>query len=152
MSDDEAMQGDTPPDPTDAVADAIFEALDADALFDALDVGIPPSDALVEDVELYELVPLDADDAGITDISALLDVPLEVAVELGRARVTIRELLDVGQGSIMSLDRHAGDPVDVLVNGKCLARGEVVVIDEDFGIRITQVVSHEERLRSMGGP
>lgn len=135
------MYGDAASDPTDAVADA---------LFDALDVALSPAEAVVEDVELEELVPLDADDAGIADISALLDVPLEVAVELGRARVTIRELLDVGQGSIMSLDRHAGDPVDVLVNGKCLARGEVVVIDEDFGIRITQVVSHEERLRSMG--
>jgi flagellar motor switch protein FliN/FliY len=144
---DEHLDSDAAPESVDPVSDALFGAVD-----EAVDVAPDAfaGDRVIEDVELEQLVPLDADDGGATDISALLDVPLEVAVELGRARVTIRDLLDVGQGSIMSLGRHAGDPVDVLVNGKCLARGEVVVIDEDFGIRITQVVSQEERLRSMG--
>jgi flagellar motor switch protein FliN len=71
-------------------------------------------------------------------------------VELGQATVTIRDLLELGQGSILPLDRRAGEPVDVLVNGQRLARGEVVVIDEDFGIRVTDVVSRSDRLRSMG--
>ena len=68
-------------------------------------------------------------------------MPLSISVELGRTSLTIRELLALGQGSILQLDRHAGEPVDVLVNGKRLARGEVVVIDEDFGIRVTEVVA-----------
>jgi flagellar motor switch protein FliN len=104
---------------------------------------------LVEAVELDALIPLDEEPAASADISMLLEVPLEISVELGRTRLTIRELLELGQGSILELDRHAGEPVDVLVNGRPLARGEVVVIDEDFGIRITDVVSEEERLRSM---
>jgi len=83
------------------------------------------------------------------EIDLLLDVPLQITVELGQARRTIRELLELGQGSILHLTRHAGEPVDVLVNGQHIARGEVVVIDENFGIRVTEVVSPAERLRTM---
>ena len=70
-------------------------------------------------------------------------------MELGQAKRTIRELLELGQGSILHLTRHAGEPVDVLVNGQHIARGEVVVIDENFGIRVTEVVSPADRLRTM---
>ena len=83
------------------------------------------------------------------DIDLLLDVPLQITVELGQAKRTIRELLELGQGSILHLTRHAGEPVDVLVNGQHIARGEVVVIDENFGIRVTEVVSPADRLRTM---
>ena len=123
---------------------------DAEIAADVAAAAATLPEPVVEAIELEALIDLEADGAPQADIRALLEVPLNVAVELGRTKVTIRDLLDVGQGSILQLDRHAGEPVDVLVNGKCLARGEVVVIDEDFGIRITQVVSHEERLRSMG--
>jgi flagellar motor switch protein FliN/FliY len=105
---------------------------------------------VIEEIELAPLLPLDAPPAGETDIALLLDVPLSISVELGRTSLTIRDLLALGQGSILQLDRHAGEPVDVLVNGKRLARGEVVVIDEDFGIRVTEVVTPEERLTGMG--
>jgi flagellar motor switch protein FliN/FliY len=75
------------------------------------------------------------------DLARLHDVPVELAVEIGRTRMTIRETLGLAPGSIVSLNRLAGEPVDLLVNGQPLARGEVVVIDEEFGLRITEIVS-----------
>ena len=74
------------------------------------------------------------------DLARLHDVPVELAVEIGRTRMTIGETLALGPGSIVTLDRLAGEPVDLLVNGKPIARGEVVVIDEEFGLRVTEVV------------
>lgn len=81
-----------------------------------------------------------------SNIDLIMDVPLEVTVELGRTKMQIKEILDLGAGSIVELDKLAGEPVDVLVNGKLIAKGEVVVIDESFGIRITNIVSQMERL------
>jgi flagellar motor switch protein FliN len=75
------------------------------------------------------------------DLSPLRDVPVDVSVELGRARMTIGETLELGPGAIVTLDRMAGEPVDLLVNGRVVARGEVVVIDEEFGLRVTEVVA-----------
>lgn len=86
---------------------------------------------------------------GGSDISLLLDVPLQVTVELGRTQLRIREVLELVPGSIVELDKLAGEPVDVLVNGKQIARGEVVVIDEEFGVRITDVASQAKRLRGL---
>lgn len=86
---------------------------------------------------------------GGSDISLLLDVPLQVTVELGRTQLRIRNVLELVPGSIIELDKLAGEPVDVLVNGKPIARGEVVVIDEEFGVRITDVASHAKRLRGL---
>jgi len=83
------------------------------------------------------------------DIGLLLDVPLQVSVELGRTELRIRNVLELVPGSIIELDRLAGEPVDVLVNGKHIARGEVVVIDEEFGIRITEIASQASRLRGI---
>ena len=74
-------------------------------------------------------------------LERLRDVPVELAVEIGRTRMTIGETLALGPGSIVTLNRLAGDPVDLLVNGKPIARGEVVVIDEEFGLRISEVVA-----------
>jgi flagellar motor switch protein FliN/FliY len=73
-------------------------------------------------------------------LDRLRDVPVELAVEIGRTRMTIGEALALGPGSIVTLNRLAGDPVDLLVNGKPIARGEVVVIDEEFGLRISEIV------------
>ena len=70
----------------------------------------------------------------------IMDVPLKVTVELGRAQMRIKEILNLGQGSVVELDKLAGEPVDVLVNGQLIAHGEVVVIDENFGIKITNLV------------
>jgi flagellar motor switch protein FliN/FliY len=81
-------------------------------------------------------------------LDLLMDVPLRVTVELGRTRMQIRDVLELGKGSVVELDKLAGEPVDLLVNGKLIARGEVVVIDENFGVRVTDIVSPAERLLS----
>jgi flagellar motor switch protein FliN/FliY len=77
------------------------------------------------------------------ELERLYDVPVELAVEIGRTHMTIRETLALGPGSIVTLNRLSGEPVDLLVNGKPIARGEVVVIDEEFGLRVTEVVAGE---------
>ena len=82
----------------------------------------------------------DAGTSGTPELERLYDVPVELAVEIGRTQMTIREALALGPGSIVTLNRLAGEPVDLLVNGKPIARGEVVVIDEEFGLRVTEVV------------
>jgi len=79
--------------------------------------------------------------AGGAELERLYDVPVELAVEIGRTHMTIRETLALGPGSIVTLNRLAGEPVDLLVNGKPIARGEVVVLDEEFGLRVTEVLT-----------
>jgi flagellar motor switch protein FliN/FliY len=92
-----------------------------------------------------EFAPLEpsagADLGGSTDLERLYDVTVELAVEVGRTRMTLGQALALGPGSVVTLDRLADKPVDLLVNGKPIARGEVVVIDEEFGLRITEVTS-----------
>lgn len=83
------------------------------------------------------------------NIELLLDVPMQMTVELGRTSMFVKDILDLGTGSIIELDKLAGEPVDLLVNGKLVARGEVVVIDENFGVRVTDVISPMERIRSI---
>jgi flagellar motor switch protein FliN/FliY len=91
------------------------------------------------------VAPGPAPDVSAADLERLHDVPVELAVEIGRTRMTIREALALGPGSIVSLNRAAGQPVDLLVNGKPIARGEVVVIDEEFGLRVTEVLDAAQR-------
>ena len=84
------------------------------------------------------------------NIEFLLDIPLQVTVQIGSTRMMIRELLQLGQGSVIELDKLAGEPMEVLVNSKLVARGEVVVVNEKFGIRLTDVVSANQRLQQLG--
>ncbi len=83
------------------------------------------------------------------DLDFLLDIPLEITVELGRARMLIRDLLQLGQGSILELDKLAGEPLEILVNNRLVARGEVVVVNDKFGIRLTEVISPQERIKQL---
>ena len=85
--------------------------------------------------------PADAVEPGPPGLERLRDVPVELACEIGRTSMTIGEALALAPGSIVGLNRLAGEPVDLLVNGKPIARGEVVVIDEEFGLRVTEIVS-----------
>ena len=84
-----------------------------------------------------------------SNIDMIMDIPLQVTVELGRTKMKIKEILDLGGGSIVELDRLAGEPVDIRVNGKMIAKGEVVVIDESFGVRITDIISKMERINNV---
>jgi flagellar motor switch protein FliN/FliY len=87
--------------------------------------------------------------AGDVNLEVILDVPVTLSMEVGRTRVPIRNLLQLNQGSVVELDRAAGEPLDVFVNGTLIAHGEVVVVNERFGIRLTDVVSPAERLRKL---
>jgi flagellar motor switch protein FliN/FliY len=83
------------------------------------------------------------------NIDMLLDVTLPVSIELGRTALKIEDILNLGPGSVVELDKLAGEPVDILVNEKLLAKGEVVVVDENFGVRITSMISPQDRIRSL---
>ncbi len=87
---------------------------------------------------------------GDRSLDFLLDIPLEVSVELGRTRMVINDLLQTGQGAIIELNKLAGEPVEVYVNGRLLGKGEVVVVDDKFGVRLTEIISPAERVRSLG--
>lgn len=92
-----------------------------------------------------------------TDVSAedlkldvILDVPVNISMEIGRTQINIRNLLQLNQGSVIELDRFAGEPMDVLVNGTLIAHGEVVVVNDKFGIRLTDVISPTDRVKKLG--
>ena len=86
----------------------------------------------------------------IRKLDLILDIPLRVSVELGRTKLMVNDLLQLGQGSIIELNKLAGDSLEVLVNDKLVARGEVVVVNEKFGIRLTDIVSPIERIEKLG--
>lgn len=102
-------------------------------------------------VQPAQFTPLSSEPVAVNDanIGLILDVPLQVTVELGRTKKSIKEILELSNGSIVELDKLAGEPVDIHVNGKLLAKGEVVVIDENFGVRITDIVSPMERAQKL---
>lgn len=84
------------------------------------------------------------------DIDFILDIPLELSVELGRTRMLVNDLLQLGQGSIVELSKLAGEPLEIYINQKLVARGEAVVVNEKFGVRLTDIVSPIERVKSLG--
>ncbi|MBB5147866.1 MULTISPECIES: flagellar motor switch phosphatase FliY [Ureibacillus] len=88
-------------------------------------------------------------EAEARNLNMLLDIPLQVTVELGRTKHSVKEILQLASGSIIELDRLAGEPVDILVNNRLIAKGEVVVIDENFGVRITDIISQKERINNL---
>lgn len=83
------------------------------------------------------------------NLDFILDIPLEVSVEIGRTRILVNELLQLGQGSVVELDKLAGEPVEILVNQKLIARGEVVVVNEKFGVRLTDIISPLDRIKQL---
>ena len=102
-------------------------------------------------IELDELqdtsVPLSKEEHARLD--SILDIPVTISMEVGRSKINIRNLLQLNQGSVVELDRIAGEPLDVLVNGTLIAHGEVVVVNDKFGIRLTDVISQTERIKKL---
>ncbi|SPF31269.1 flagellar motor switching and energizing component (fragment) [Syntrophobacter sp. SbD1] len=84
------------------------------------------------------------------DLDFLLDIPLEISVELGRTRIIVNDLLQLGQGSVIELTKLAGEPLEILINQKLIARGEAVVVNEKFGVRLTDIISPMERVKQLG--
>ena len=99
----------------------------------------------------FETLKADGGQANPQDVNleVILDVPVTLSLEVGRSRISIRNLLQLNQGSVVELDRAAGEPLDVFVNGTLVAHGEVVVVNEKFGIRLTDVISPAERIRKL---
>ena len=107
------------------------------------------TDVSLEPAELPNLTADPPPPGRRRNLDLILDIPVQVTVELGQARLKVEDLLGLYAGAVIPLDRRAGDPVDVLVNGKLIARGEVVVIDDTFGIRISSITAPAQRIRSL---
>jgi flagellar motor switch protein FliN/FliY len=137
------MSTDTPNQ--DAIADDWAKALEEAGAATATDDGAPAFDA--------DHTPIKSGAAGASgsmqDIQMVLDIPVQLSVELGRTRVPIKYILQLAQGSIVELDALAGEPMDVLVNGYLIAQGEVVVVNDKFGIRLTDIVTPSERMKRL---
>ena len=113
-------------------------------------MGMPGAGSTVQPVQFPNLMPPQLGPHESGNIGLIMDVSMEMTVELGRTRKLIKEILGMGEGTIIELDKLAGEPVDILVNHKLIAKGEVVVIDENFGVRVTEIVSPMERINDMG--
>ena len=122
------------------------EALEEQKSTDEQPAGVEPGGVLSDTGPAASFVGAD----GVSsDISRVLDIPVQLSVELGRTKVPIKHILQLGQGSVVELDAMAGEPMDVLVNGYLIAQGEVVVVNDKFGIRLTDVVTPSERLKRL---
>ncbi|MBF0302787.1 MAG: flagellar motor switch protein FliN [Desulfamplus sp.] len=94
-------------------------------------------------------VTAQADESGERELSFILDIPLELSVELGKTRMIVNDLLQLSQGSIVELNKLAGEPLEVYINRKLIARGEVVVVNEKFGVRLTDIITPMDRVKSL---
>ncbi len=139
-------------DPNEALADEWAAALEAQEETDgggaesAPAEGAPAQSAQFQELEAEAAVG----GSGEVQLDAILDVPVTISMEIGRTHIAIRNLLQLNQGSVVELDRLAGEPMDVLVNGTLIAKGEVVVVNEKFGVRLTDIISPTDRVRKLG--
>ncbi len=134
------------------------ENVDQDAMADEWAAAMeeqgddPAADADADSIQQVEATPLtNTSELGTGDVKldVILDIPVTIAMEIGRTKLSIRNLLQLNQGSVVELDRLAGEPMDVLVNGTLVAHGEVVVVNEKFGIRLTDVISPSDRIKNL---
>ena len=123
------------------------EALLEQKASDGTEGGVQPGSVLSGETPRPFSASSGGGESGGNDINMVLDIPVQLSVELGRTKVPIKHILQLGQGSVVELDALAGEPMDVLVNGYLIAQGEVVVVNDKFGIRLTDVVTPSERLR-----
>ena len=109
------------------------------------------ADAQIQEVQFSQLNPVNESikDESKRNLDLILDIPVPVSVELGHTTMLVKDILTLSQGSIVELDKMAGTPVDLLVRGKLLAQGEVVVVDENFGLKITNICGSEERIKNL---
>jgi len=136
-------------DPNEALADEWAAALEgqeeAEAAAAETAEAPPAESAQFQELQSEGSAPTD----GEVQLDAILDVPVTISMEIGRTQIAIRNLLQLNQGSVVELDRLAGEPMDVLVNGTLIAKGEVVVVNEKFGIRLTDIISPTDRVKNL---
>lgn len=135
---------DTPNSPEDDMAAEWAAALAESKPDVASEVQSPPATPVAFNDFANSSAP-----AATNDINMILDIPVQLTVELGRTRIPIKHILQLAQGSVVELDALAGEPMDVLVNGYLIAQGEVVVVNDKFGIRLTDIVTPSERMRRL---
>jgi len=128
---------------TDDWAEAMAEQAEVETAADAVEEDNPAAE--FDNLEDTSAGPVDRE----ANMDVILDIPVTISMEIGRTRISIRNLLQLNQGSVVELDRLAGEPMDVLVNGTLVAHGEVVVVNEKFGIRLTDVISPAERVKKL---
>lgn len=152
MSEEETPQDQ---EATDELAEAIEEQADEDGALEetSAEEEDPWAAALEEQADAAPITQLD-DDAKPSngkdlDLDMILNIPVTISMEIGRTKININNLLKLSQGSVVELDRLAGEPMDVLVNDTLIAHGEVVVVNDKFGIRLTDVISAEERIKKL---
>ncbi|RDB42761.1 flagellar motor switch protein FliN [Halomonas sp. DQ26W] len=140
------------PDDDDPWADALAEqeaaeSSEQEASAAAQSVAAPTAQAAGDRI----FRPLDKGSDGGTarDLEMIMDIPVKLTVELGRTKLTIKQLLELAQGSVIELDGLAGEPMDILINGYLIAQGEVVVVDDKYGIRITEIITPSERVQKL---
>lgn len=133
----------------DGVAGAAIWLLDNDTAHSLLNIPLESGDAeeIALEVQAGGAQPVSPRDDGL---GMLMDIPLEISVELGRVKMLVKEVVELGAGSVIEIDKAAGEPVDVMVNGRLVARGEVVVIEDNFGVRLTEILNPQERLARLG--
>jgi flagellar motor switch protein FliN/FliY len=112
------------------------------------------TETAASDTQVAELEELEEESTSLSSeekrrLDTILDIPVTISMEVGRSQISIRNLLQLNQGSVVELDRVAGEPLDVLVNGTLIAHGEVVVVNDKFGIRLTDVISQTERIKKL---
>ncbi|MEX0445926.1 flagellar motor switch protein FliN [Xenorhabdus sp. SGI246] len=127
------------PTDTRSTEDLWAEALEQQAAQQTSDSGA----SIFENLEPQDAL------SQISDIDLIMDIPVKLSVELGRTKMTIKQLLKLSQGSVVSLDGLAGEPLDILINGYLIAQGEVVVVSDKYGIRITDIITPSERMRRL---
>ena len=148
----------TPPQQPDEWADALAEqaavagdddpwavALAEQEEAEAAVAIAPPSVG----ASLFKPLPVPAPAAAVRELEMIMDIPVKLSVELGRTRITIKQLLELAQGSVLALDGLAGEPMDILINSYLIAQGEVVVVDDKYGIRITEIITPSERVQKL---
>lgn len=133
----------------EGVMDEWASALEESGDSEAAETAISESVVTAEKAEFENLEPTALIPEGDVKMDVILDVPVTISMEIGRTHISIRNLLQLNQGSVVELDRLAGEPMDVLVNGTLIAQGEVVVVNEKFGLRLTDVISPSERIKKL---
>ncbi|MDX7990812.1 flagellar motor switch protein FliN [Xenorhabdus sp. Reich] len=127
------------PADTSSTEDMWAEALEQQAAQQTSDGGT----SIFENLEPQDVL------SQLSDIDLIMDIPVKLSVELGRTKMTIKQLLKLSQGSVVSLDGLAGEPLDILINGYLIAQGEVVVVSDKYGVRITDIITPSERMRRL---
>lgn len=145
---------DKPADPMDDWASALAEQTSAEEVAAAAVpapafAATPATTATPAASKVFQPLQKDTPSGFHNDIEMILDIPVQLTVELGRTKVPIKSLLQLAQGSVVELDGLAGEPMDVLVNGYLIAQGEVVVVNDKFGIRLTDIITPSERIRKL---